>query len=676
MTRPTKTTLFRATGVLAASVVVSLVAACSGPGMTTASPRTGALSDSVIGSTIAKLPQKIVGKVPVTRLAHGLAPPTNRWFSGLVFGEHPLPVFPLPLSFGLTDTGFTFGLPEVTTTANTITGGNAPSVTIDAGASTSKIVAYDDASVTIAHRSGSGSTLGSTVVAEGSPLVSFTAAKKLTLKLGQHFNPAGKGVYSAKVGKTTYGLRTTGSVTKDGTGLSLPGGATAVWFPVPSDGSLSAVAAHAVPVTAVTLDHSSGGSTASTTLGYKTARADDTLIATLPHQQKSMTTPKCTLGSYPSIYGTMKLCAEKTLSWTSPAVASSDTLDLGPLDAAKKAELTATLAQDVAQTAVLPSDTYFGGKALYRLANLLMLADQLGDTAAAKTVGAKLSDALREWTDPARCKSKTERCFIYHPKMRGIVGLTASFGSDQFNDHNFHYGYFLYAASVAASHDAKLRSEITPVMNLLAADLASSGNSKYFPDRRGFDAYAGHSWASGYSPFADGNNLESSSEAVNAWNGLALWATVSDNSALKKEASWMLASEAASARSYWTDFDTSDPVYANYTHSVVSLNWGGKRDYSTWFSADSNAKLGIQLIPMSPASDYLGGDAKRIAQSVSEATAGDYNKQFGDYMLMYSALGGTDAVTAALATARELPQKFIDDGNSRSYLLAWIMTRR
>ena len=195
MTRPTKTTLFRATGVLAASVVVSLVAACSGPGMTTTSPRTGALSDSVIGSTIAKLPQKIVGKVPVTRLAHGLAPPTNRWFSGLVFGEHPLPVFPLPLSFGLTDTGFTFGLPEVTTTPNTITGGNAPSVTIDAGASTSKIVAYDDASVTIAHRSGSGSTLGSTVVAEGSPLVSFTAAKKLTLKLGQHFNPAGKGVY-------------------------------------------------------------------------------------------------------------------------------------------------------------------------------------------------------------------------------------------------------------------------------------------------------------------------------------------------------------------------------------------------------------------------------------------------------------------------------------------------
>jgi len=670
-------TLQRASGLLAVTIIVSLVAGCSSQETGTTAPPTDhrVLSDSSIGSTIAKLPQKTVGEVPTTRLAHGLAPPTNRWFSGLVFGDRPLPVFPLPLSFGLTETGFTFGLPNVTTTPDTITGGNTPDITIDAGARTTEITSYDDASVTIAHKTESGSTVGSTVIAEGSPLVSFSAAKQVTLKLGQKFSQAEKDVYSAKVGKTTYGLLTTGSLSKDGTGLSLADGATAAWFPVPSDGTLSAVAAHAVPVTAVKLHYASGGSTASTTLDYTTARADDTLIATLPHQQKSMSSPACALGSYPSIYGTMKLCAEKTLSWTSPTVKASDTLDLGSLDAAQKKELTISLAQDVVQTAALPADTYFGGKALYRLANILMLADQLGDTAAAKTVGAKLSEALRQWTDPTRCKSNAERCFVYDPKTKGIVGLTASFGSDQFNDHNFHYGYFLYAASVAAAHDSKLRTEITPVMDLLAADLASSGDSKYFPDRRGFDAYAGHSWASGYSPFADGNNLESSSEAVNAWNGLALWGAVSDNSELKSEASWMLASEAASARSYWTDFDTSDPIYADYTHSVVALNWGGKRDYSTWFSAEANAKLGIQLIPMSPASGYLAGDPKRIAKSVQEATSGGYDKQFGDYLLMYSALGGPDAAKSALSTARELPEKFIDDGNSRSYLLAWIMTR-
>ncbi|MDQ1543786.1 MAG: endo,3(4)-beta-glucanase, partial [Actinomycetota bacterium] len=60
--------------------------------------------------------------MPPARLAKGLVPPTNRWFSGLVFGNSPQPVFPLPLSFALTGTGFAFGVPAVTTSADTITG--------------------------------------------------------------------------------------------------------------------------------------------------------------------------------------------------------------------------------------------------------------------------------------------------------------------------------------------------------------------------------------------------------------------------------------------------------------------------------------------------------------------------------------------------------------------------
>ncbi len=682
MTRPSlsRTTIARGLGIVAAGVTVSLiVAACSGPAAparsTAASAPASVLSDTALGATIAKLPAKSVGKPPVMRLAAGLTPPTNRWFSGLVFGDKPLPVFPLPLSFALTERGFTFGLPTVTTTPNTITGGNAPIITVDAGAAKSLITDYDDASVTVAQLDRSGATVGSTVIAEGSPLVTFTAAKKLTLRLGQPFTAAGKGVWSTTVGTTTYGLRTAGTVTQDKTGLSLDKGATAVWFPVPKDGSLAAVAAHAMPLKSVSLGYSAGSNTATTTLDYHASGSGDSLIATLPHQQKTMTTSACTLGSYPSVYGTMTLCAGRSLAWTTPIIAPSDTLDLSKLDQSQKDELRGTLAQDVKATGALPADTYFGGKALYRLANLETLAGQLGDTAAKKSVSATLASALREWTDPARCKTNTDRCFVYDPKMKGLVGLTASFGSEQFNDHNFHYGYFLYAASVAAAHDPKLRAEITPVMNLLAADLATSGASKYFPDRRGFDAYAGHSWASGYSPFADGNNLESSSEAVSAWNGLALWARVSGNSPLRKEAVWMLSSEAASASAYWTNFDASDPVYANYQHSVVSLNWGGKRDYSTWFSAAANAKLGIQLIPMSPAAGYLVGDPSRIKKNVAEATPGGYNVQFGDYLLMYSALGGAQQAKAALATARQLPEKFIDDGNSRSYLLAWIMSR-
>ena len=122
-------------------------------------------------------------------------------------------------------------------------------------------------------------------------------------------------------------------------------------------------------------------------------------------------------------------------------------------------------------------------------------------------------------------------------------------------------------------------------------------------------------------------------------------------------------------------FDTREPVYAGYRHGVVGINWGGKRDDATWFSAEPNAKLGIQLIPMSPASHYLAGNPDRIARNIAEAAPSGVDVQFGDYLLMYSALEGHQAAGQALMAARALPSTFIDDADSRSYLLAWIMSR-
>ena len=43
---------------------------------------------------------------------------------------------------------------------------------------------------------------------------------------------------------------------------------------------------------------------------------------------------------------------------------------------------------------------------------------------------------------------------------------------------------------------------------------------------------------------------------------------------------------------------------------------------------------------------------------------------------MYSALGGCDAARDALTEARALPDGDLDDGNSRSYLLAFVLSRQ
>ena len=206
-------------------------------------------------------------------------------------------------------------------------------------------------------------------------------------------------------------------------------------------------------------------------------------------------------------------------------------------------------------------------------------------------------------------------------------------------------------------------------MTLLAADIASGEDTGVTPQWRAFDVYASHSWAAGTGEFADGNNQESSSEAVNAWAGLELWAQVAGDQDLEDQAAWMMSAEAQATTAYWTDFDTTDPVYDGFEHGAMGINWGGKRDYATWFSPEPSAILGIQLIPMSPSSGYLAGDPDRIQANVDEAGTGP----LGDFVLMYGGLAGTAAAEDALDRARDLSDDDIDQGNSRTYLLAYLM---
>ncbi len=626
--------------------------------------------DSEVANLVDAVPQRTLAPIAAMRLADGLIPPTSRWFSGLVFGDSPQPVFPLPLSFAVSATGFEFGVPAITSAPDSILGPHNPAIVVDIGADRSFVRAYDDASVTLSAVNAADEEIGTITIAQGSPVVTFTAARSVDAQLSGSYQQVTEGVWQATSGGDSYGLVTAAELTASV--LSLSEGQSASWVAVPSGGDLSALAPRVSPLSSTRVSWSVTADAATTTLSY--VSAGGTLVATMPHHRAALAPgTRCGLGDYRSVYGRMELCRTDSLSWSTPAVEPTANLDLSNLGDDDRALLRQQLAADLPDEAALAADTYFGGKALARLANLLEVALQLGADAEAAMLREKLGTALREWTDPTGCETRAERCFVYDPEGRGVIGVLPSFGSDEFNDHHFHYGYFLYAASVAARDDAALRDDIAPVINLLAADLATSGEASYFPNRRVFDVYAGHSWASGFSPFADGNNQESTSEAVNAWNGLALWAGVTGNEALADEARWMLSSEAASANSYWTNFDESDPVYAGFEHSITSLVWGGKRDYATWFSAEPNAKLAILLLPITPVSAYLATDAERVSRNLAEATAGGYDVQFGDYLLMYRALVDP---AGALAVARTLPDERIDDGNSRTYLLAWILSRQ
>lgn len=212
------------------------------------------------------------------------------------------------------------------------------------------------------------------------------------------------------------------------------------------------------------------------------------------------------------------------------------------------------------------------------------------------------------------------------------------------------------------------------MVNLLVADIANYRTGEQLPQRRVFDPYFAHSWASGSAPFDDGNNQESTSEAINAWTATALWAQQINDQELGEEANWMLSSEIHTAKEYWLNFDAAKAPYDQYDHSLVSLNWGGKRDYATFFSASPAAMLGILLIPMNPTSVYLSTYSDRIDTHVSEAVGKqvNYNIQFGDYILMYDALKNK---SSGMKNAIALPDAIIDGANSRSYMYAWIISQ-
>lgn len=610
------------------------------------------------------------------RLADGVVPPTNRWFSGLVFGDEAMPVFPLPLSFGLESSGFSFGMPEIAVNEKTIASGYNPAVTaMVKGTSSNVVSAYDDASVTVQQRDADGEPISQAVIAEGSPFVSFTALQDAEVSLSQSFTASGD-FYQVDLGGKVYGF-VAPDAKVSGSTLEVPEGASVVWFAVPDGGDAAALAELAAdPLTGTASAYEVGGEDVTTTLRYTTAGGGKTAFASMPHQRTSESAASCDLGTYETIYGALELCAGTELTWTAPKQAVSSQLDLSGISGSDRELLAEQVRRDIEATPEYPADTYFGGKALYRDAMLYTIAQQVGEEEAAQTAKTRLLEQLRQWTQVDGCAERDAFCFAYDEANKGVVGQTPSFGSDEYNDHHFHYGYFLYAAGVMAKDDPALAEEFAPVMDLLAADIANDATTGELPVRRTFDVYQSHSWASGTSPFADGNNQESSSEAVNAYAGLQLWAEASGNDPLAAQAQWMMANEASSALSYWTNFDRSEDVYQGYGHTVIPLNFGAKRDYATWFSPEPAAMLAILALPLSPSSDFLGVDPARVDTNIGEATAaGGYNQTYGDWLLMYSALGGEEQKAAALQQAQTLSDEWIDDGNTRSYMYAYIMSR-
>lgn len=324
-----------------------------------------------------------------------------------------------------------------------------------------------------------------------------------------------------------------------------------------------------------------------------------TLFTVWPHQAPYLTsTLPNRLGTYLTLRGPLHLYAGQKFTTNLPRPATWPGLPPEPTilqDPAFKKQLSLDI-----HNLLPPADNSYGAsKDLFRLSHLAAAAQLTGDQELAQPAQQALRDTLVDWCTASPDEQKN--FFAYDGVNGGLIAITPAYGSEKYNDHHFHYGYFIQAAATLAQLDPTFVTDYGQCIELLIRDIASiQPHDRSFPRLRYFDVFSGHSWANGWQPLADGNNQESTSEAINAWYSLALWGKVTKNQAIADTGLWLMSQEIASARTYWLNLPPAErSLPADFPYPLASIVWGGKIDYQTFFDSSPAATHGIQFFPAS-----------------------------------------------------------------------------
>ncbi|KAJ2300465.1 hypothetical protein IWW55_003957, partial [Coemansia sp. RSA 2706] len=348
------------------------------------------------------------------------------------------------------------------------------------------------------------------------------------------------------------------------------------------------------------------------TIDWKVQGAGEPLVCALPHHQSALLEPQWAddVGTYWFIKGQMRVARGCQWRWREDLepLGFAGSTPLTDVHRARLCELVAADARELPEDlAVLPQDPYFFGKALARAARIALIADEAG---AHESRDLALQRACA-WLEPWLAGTNRSP-LVYDSEWHGIVSRAGlhdphvDFGQGRYNDHHFHYGYFAYAAAailkLAPHWGTRARLD---QLDLLVRDFGNcSAHDTAFPLLRCFDFFDGHSWAAGLFPFADSRNQESTSEAINAYYGAFLYASVTDRHEIATCMRAVLQLEARTARTYWHLDDLAADIYpAPYagSHAVVGILWSSKVDYTTFFGNNPEYIYGIQLIPYTPA---------------------------------------------------------------------------
>ena len=318
-------------------------------------------------------------------------------------------------------------------------------------------------------------------------------------------------------------------------------------------------------------------------------------------------------------------------------------------------------------------DSYWTGKSLLKVAQLVLIADQIGHLEARDHFISDLKAVLEEWFT-----ADGHAFFYYDAVGHSLIGNPAAYASDKdLNDHHFHYGYFIRAAAVVGMFDKEWARTWNPFVELLIRDPANwDASDDRFPLHRQFDHSIGYHYASGHAAFGSGNNQESSSEAMNFNTALIMWGMVVENDQITQLGMYMYASESAAIEEYW--FDVGETTFPSlYTSPYASLIWDDGGSYEIFWGPPTPEEIhGINYLPVSSSSLYLGRHPDRIAvynDYMDRMNNGQPIFKWQDIIWTYTAFADPDKSIQEFQSAVNYP---VEAGTTASHTLYFIQVLR
>ncbi|MGY8755504.1 MAG: glycosyl hydrolase [Candidatus Poseidoniales archaeon] len=251
------------------------------------------------------------------------------------------------------------------------------------------------------------------------------------------------------------------------------------------------------------------------------------------------------------------------------------------------------------------TDSYNDGQLMNRLIQTARIANKIGDLEARDSMLETIKSRLENWLTAN--SSEVAFIFYYNETWSTLIGYPAGHGQDyNINDHHFHWGYFIHAASFVEQFYPGWANDWGEMVNHLIRDAASSDrNDSHYPFLRSFSPFAGHCWANGFATFPQGNDQESSSESMQFNSSLIHWGSITGNNEIRDLGIYLYTTEQTAIEEYWFDMYNRN-FSPTHPYSLVSRVWGNAYDNGTFWTNDIAASYGIEMYPIHGGSLYLG----------------------------------------------------------------------